>query len=358
MNGVIGLSALALDCTNLEEIKPFLQRINQSSVSLMAILNDILDLSKIQEQGFSLDNRTFMLDDLITPLNDLFNLTAQQSGVSYSMLCDQHIPPYLWGDELRLRQVLVNLLGNAFKFTAQGEVRLAISVIESSSLPATNVRLRFCVSDTGVGLSAEQVKLIFDRFTQADTSVTRSFGGTGLGLTISQELVLAMGGVIQVQSSLGQGAVFFFELDFKRMDNPAGLVTNNVIEISAHNVLQGKRVLMVEDDSINQLVTGLLLKKIGVEYDIAQNGEIALECIKNKAYDLILMDVQMPVMDGIEATQQLRQLDDYKALPIIAMSAGVMLEEKQACTNAGMNGFVAKPTTIEQLTKELLRLLA
>jgi CheY-like chemotaxis protein len=209
-----------------------------------------------------------------------------------------------------------------------------------------------------MGLSAEQISLIFDRFTQADTSVTRSFGGTGLGLTISQELVLAMGGIIQVQSSLGQGAVFFFELDFKRMDNPARLVTNNVIEISAHNVLQGKRVLMVEDDSINQIVTGLLLKKIGVEYEIAQNGEIALECIKNKTYDLILMDVQMPVMDGIEATQQLRQLDDYKTLPIIAMSAGVMLEEKQACANAGMNGFVAKPTTIEQLTKELLRLLA
>jgi|GEM_PF-2112410 len=356
MNGVIGLSKLALDCTDLAEIKQMVQKINYSSLSLMAILNDILDLSKIQEQGFSLDNRTFRFESLITQLNDLFTLAAQQSGVVFKLRCDQHIPAYLWGDELRLMQVLINLLGNAFKFTEQGQVSLVISCIEDTTELANDVRLKFSVSDTGIGLSTEQIALIFERFTQADSSVTRRFGGTGLGLTISQELVLAMGGSIQVQSSVGQGSVFCFELNFKPMPAPAPVVAINS-DMSANNVLQGKRVLVVEDDNINQLVTGLLLKKIGVEYEFAENGAIAIDCIKNQSYDLILMDIQMPIMDGIQATQLIREYDDYKALPIIAMSAGVMLEEKQACTLAGMNGFVSKPTNIDQLTREMCRLL-
>ena len=150
--------------------------------------------------------------------------------------------------------------------------------------------------------------------------------------------------------------MFSFELDFKPMPPPAPVVTINS-DMSANNVLQGKRVLVVEDDNINQLVTGMLLKKIGVEYDFAENGAIAIDCIKNQSYDLILMDIQMPIMDGIQATQRIREYDDYKTLPIIAMSAGVMLEEKQACTLAGMNGFVSKPTNIDQLTREMLRLL-
>ncbi len=357
MNGVIGLSTLALESTDLIEIKQMVQKINQSSLSLMAILNDILDLSKIQEQGFSLDNSIFNLNELITQVNNLFTLTAQQSGVTYNMFSDQRIPDYLWGDELRIRQVLINLLGNAFKFTEQGKVSLSISIVECNTELTNDVRLKFCVTDTGIGLSTEQIALIFERFTQADSSVSRRFGGTGLGLTISQKLVLAMGGTIQVQSSVGQGSEFSFELDFKRMDTPPiPKVTNNYVS-SVSNVLQGKRVLVVEDDDINQLVTGLLLKKIGVEYEVAENGAIAIERIKSQTYDLILMDIQMPIMDGIQATQHIRQIDDYKNLPIIAMSAGVMLEEKKACTLAGMNGFVSKPTNIDQLTREMLRLL-
>jgi PAS domain S-box-containing protein len=357
MNGVIGLSTLALDCTDFSEIRQYVQKINQSSLSLMAILNDVLDLSKIQEPGFSLDNRAFKLNDLIALLNALFTLTAQQTGVRFSIQCDQHVPVYLYGDELRLRQVLINLLGNAFKFTEQGEVSLIIRCEQSIIDPVNKLRLKFSISDTGIGLSKEQMGLIFERFTQADSSATRRFGGTGLGLTISQGLVRAMGGEVQVQSTIGQGSVFSFELDFKVMDTPMPVIAC-VPNSKSSQVLQTKRVLVVEDDHINQLVTGLMLKKIGVDYDIAENGEVAIGCIKNQVYDLVLMDIQMPVMDGLQATQAIRQLEVYKSLPIIAMSAGVMLEEKQACTLAGMNGFVPKPIHIEQLTEEMLRLLS
>jgi len=356
MNGVIGLSTLALDCTDLSEIKQYVQKINQSSLSLMAILNDVLDLSKIQEPGFSLDNRVFKLTDLIVLLKALFSLTAQQAGVSFTIECDQHIPVYLWGDELRLRQVLINLLGNAFKFTEQGEVSLIIRCEQARPESENKLRLKFSITDTGIGLSKDQLELIFERFSQADNSATRRFGGTGLGLTISQGLVRAMGGEVQVHSTIGQGSVFSFELVFKVSDKPIPEVASNS-HSDANKVLQTKFILVVEDDHINQLVIGLMLKKIGVAYDIAENGAVAIDCIKNQVYDLILMDIQMPVMDGLQATQTIRQFEAYRSLPIIAMSAGVMLEEKQACTLAGMNGFVPKPIHIEQLTEEMLRLV-
>ena len=358
MNGVIGLSKLALESSNVLEIKQLVQRINQSSENLMSILNDILDLSKIEDTGFSLNLKDFSINELLKPLTDLFTLTAQQSGISFKIICDEQIKQHIWGDELRLRQILVNLLGNAFKFTEQGEVILTINAVHTTHSHTNHVRLRFAVSDTGVGLSPEQTSFIFDRFTQADTSTTRRFGGSGLGLSISQELVRAMGGEIKVESSLGLGSVFSFEIDFNTIDPSASnLIVNNDSGLSSVENLQAKRILVVEDDKINQLVTGLFLKKLNIEYEIAENGLIAIDCIKNNTYDLILMDVQMPLMGGIEAAQHIRQFDKYKTLPIIAMSAGVMLEEKQACQDAGMNGFVPKPTNIEQLTSELVRLL-
>ncbi len=357
MNGVIGLSSLALDCNDLDEIKSFSQKINTASLSLLAILNDILDLSKIQEQGFSIEQRNFSVNDLLTSLNDLFTHKFQHSGVSFDLLCDACVPDYLRGDDLRLRQVLINLLGNAFKFTEQGYVSLAISFIDAMPTQPNIVKLKFSVADTGVGLSTEQLELIFERFTQADDSITRKFGGSGLGLTLSQELVRAMGGDIHVESTLGQGSVFSFELAFERGHTPEFKQAHAINESNSNTMLQGKLALVVDDDMINQMVTGLLLKKLGIEHDVAENGAMALECIKNKSYDWVLMDVQMPVMDGLQATRELRALEGYKTLPIIAMSAGVMSDEKLACTAAGMNGFVSKPTSIEELSSELCRLL-
>ena len=355
MNAVIGLSNLALECTDTEEIKQHVAHINTAATGLMKILNDLLELSKIQEIGVLINPHNFIVKDLYSSLSALFTLTTQQSGVSFEILCDPLIPETLWGDDLRIKQVLVNLLGNAFKFTQQGKVSLVISLIDGSVVQPNTVNLKFSVTDTGIGLSNEQIPLIFDRFSQADVSITRQYGGSGLGLTISQELIKAMGGEIQVQSQLGQGSEFSFTLEFER-DNQAQMSSATVIATHAEDVLQGKFALVAEDNKLNQLVTRLLLKKLGIECDIAENGALALECIKSKHFDLVLMDIQMPVMDGLEATQQIRAIDAYKTLPIIAISSGVMLEDQQAYSAVGMNGFIPKPTSLENMSAELLRL--
>ena len=355
MNCVLGLSALALDSSDPTEIKQHVQNINTSSVALLTILNDILDLSKIQEQGVYINQRYFKVIDLLTSIKDLFIIQAQQSGLSFNIECDQRVPEYLCGDDIRLRQVLVNLVGNALKFTEQGGVSLRINVVETLSNKPNTVNLKLTVKDSGKGMSTEQMALIFERFTQVDASSTRKFEGSGLGLTISQELVRAMGGEIQVQSNVGQGSVFSFELEFghehKQMPAPPVITTHAIA------VLQGKLALVVEDNKMTQVVTSRMLKKIDIQCDIAENGVIAIECIKSKKYDFVLMDIQMPVMDGLQATHIIRELEAYKTLPIIAMSAGVMLEQKEACSAAGMNGFIAKPASIEKLSAELRKLL-
>ena len=355
MNCVLGLSALALDSSDPTEIKQHVQNINTSSVALLTILNDILDLSKIQEQGVYINQRYFKVIDLLTSIKDLFIIQAQQSGLSFNIECDQRVPEYLCGDDIRLRQVLVNLVGNALKFTEQGGVSLRINVVETLSNKPNTVNLKLTVKDSGKGMSTEQMALIFERFTQVDASSTRKFEGSGLGLTISQELVRAMGGEIQVQSNVGQGSVFSFELEFghehKQMPAPPVITTHAIA------VLQGKLALVVEDNKMTQVVTSRMLKKIDIECDIAENGVLAIECIKSKKYDFVLMDIQMPVMDGLQATHIIRELEAYKTLPIIAMSAGVMLEQKEACSAAGMNGFIAKPASIEKLSAELRKLL-
>ena len=357
MNCVLGLSALALDSTDPTEIKQLVQNINTSSIALLTILNDILDLSKIQEQGVYINQRNFKVSGLLASINDLFTIQAQQSGLTFNIESDARIPEYLCGDEIRLRQVLVNLVGNALKFTKQGEVSLFLGLIEIESHEPNTVNLKLSVSDSGVGMSSEQLALIFERFTQVDASSSRKFEGTGLGLTISQELVNAMGGKIQVQSSVGQGSVFSFELEFGHGHGHKQMPAPPVVTTHAIAALQGKLALVVEDNKMTQVVTSRMLKKIDIQCDIAENGVIAIECIKSKKYDFVLMDIQMPVMDGLQATHIIRELEAYKTLPIIAMSAGVMLEQKEACSAAGMNGFIAKPASIEKLSAELRKLL-
>ena len=356
MNCVLGLSALALDSTDPTEIKQLVQNINTSSVALLTILNDILDLSKIQEQGIYINQRNFKVIDLITSINDLFAIQAQQSGVAFNIKCDPRIPEYLCGDDIRLRQILVNLVGNALKFTQQGEVSLCLSLIEIQINKPNTINLKLSVADSGMGMSTEQLALIFERFTQVDASSTRKFEGSGLGLTISQELVKAMGGEIQVQSSIGKGSVFSFELNLEIGQKPN--IETPCIASHSYEILKGKVALVVEDNKMTQVVTSRMLKKIGIECDIAENGADAIECIKIKKYDFVLMDIQMPVMDGLQATQIIRKSEEYKNLPIIAMSAGVMLEQKEACNAAGMNGFIAKPATIEKLSAELHKILS
>lgn len=357
MNAVIGLSELALDSTDPAEKQSHLQQINDSSRSLMGILNDILDLSKIEAHQLSVEKIQFNLTELLDSIQRIFTLSAAGCDIEFNVVRDADIHQLLLGDPLRLRQILTNLLGNAFKFTQKGRVTLNVSKIENTTDSTT---LRFSVKDNGIGMSDGQVSTLFQPFSQADSSISRRFGGTGLGLTISRNLAQLMGGDIKVESQAGAGSTFSVELTFSKVQvsDPQRRQSDKAppeLREIAH-ALRGKHVLLTEDNRINQLVASKMLEKIGLLVDIANNGEEAIQRLQEKTYDIVLMDIQMPVMDGLEATRLIRQDARFTNLPIVAMSAGVTLDEKSACDKAGMTGFVAKPINSSELINKLIEL--
>lgn len=357
MNAVIGLSELALDSTDPAEKQSHLQQINDSSRSLMGILNDILDLSKIEAHQLSVEKIQFNLTELLDSIQRIFTLSAAGCDIEFNVVRDADIHQLLLGDPLRLRQILTNLLGNAFKFTQKGRVTLNVSKIENTTDSTT---LRFSVKDNGIGMSPGQVSTLFQPFSQADSSISRRFGGTGLGLTISRNLAQLMGGDIKVESQTGAGSTFSVELTFSKVQvsepqrRQSDKAPPELREIA--HALRGKHVLLTEDNRINQLVASKMLEKIGLLVDIANNGEEAIQRLQEKTYDIVLMDIQMPVMDGLEATRLIRQDARFTNLPIVAMSAGVTLDEKSACDKAGMTGFVAKPINSTELINKLIEL--
>jgi CheY-like chemotaxis protein len=369
MNGVIGLSELALQSKDASEIQAYLQEINASSLGLMGILNDILDLSKLDAHEIKIENNPFDLEQLLNSINRLFIINAQKSGVSFDIKCAEGVPKNLIGDSLRVRQVLTNLIGNAFKFTEQGHVSLKVSVAnDDAEVNTEQLHLLFRIQDSGIGISAEQINSIFNPFTQADSSITRRFGGTGLGLSISRQLAQSMGGDVRIERSVvGEGTTFIFEAIFAVDRNAAekvalesaetataALTTPETDTQSDLALLAGKRVLLVEDNRINQIVTSKMLEKLNLLFDVAGDGAVAINYLEAHHYDLVLMDIQMPVMGGLEATRIIRQNNKFNKVLIVAMSAGVTLDEKNACKEAGMNGFVHKPTAFSALKKEIL----
>jgi len=348
MNAVIGLSELALESADLLERESYLRQINESSRSLMGILNDILDLSKIEARQLSIENAVFDLGDLLDTLNRMFAMCAQDKGVGFSIVREEPIPRLITGDALRLRQILTNLLGNAFKFTKHGSVTLEIK----SAKTEMDAQLSFIIRDSGIGMTAAQIEGLFQPFSQADSTISRRFGGTGLGLTISLNLARLMGGDIRVESIPGMGSAFFFTVTLPEA-KPVGMQRREADRAPSEfkelaQILRGKRVLLTEDNRINQLVASKMLTKIGLLVDIANNGEEAIQRINETAYDIVLMDIQMPLMDGLEATRLIRQDTRFMTLPIVAMSAGVTLDEKSACDQAGMTGFIGKPISVRR----------
>ncbi|MEI7457650.1 MAG: PAS domain-containing protein, partial [Nitrosomonadales bacterium] len=350
MNAVIGLSELALDSSDPAEKQSHLQQINESSRSLMGILNDILDFSKIEAHQLSVENIQFNINELLDSTQRIFTLSALENSIEFTIVREEGIHPLLLGDPLRLRQILTNLLGNAFKFASKGRVSLNVSQVKFS---ADSTTLHFSVKDSGIGMSPVQISSLFQPFSQADSSISRRFGGTGLGLTISRNLVQLMGGDITVESQTGEGSTFSFELTFSKVQvgdpqrRQSDKAPAELREIA--QALRGKHVLLTEDNRINQLVASKMLEKVGLLVDIANNGEEAIQRLQEKTYDIVLMDIQMPVMDGLEATRLIRQDARFINLPIVAMSAGVTLDEKSACDQAGMSGFVAKPINSTEL---------
>jgi CheY-like chemotaxis protein len=316
-------------------------------------------MSKIEAGQMSFENSVFDLDVLLHSLNRMFSLRAHEKGLEFILARDTHIQNLLMGDSLRLRQILTNLLSNAIKFTRHGKVTLEICQLKYCG---SSTYIEFSVQDTGMGMSAEQVANLFQAFVQADNTITRRFGGTGLGLNISRNLAKLMGGDVAVESQLGIGSTFALRINLPLPDKQqiACYLKDQELESSPEkfqgNELQGKRVLLVEDNRVNQVLAGHVLKKLGIVMDIANNGKEALNKLQLESYDLVLMDIQMPVMGGLEATRLIRQQSRFKSLPVVAMSAGVTLDEQEKCTSVGMDGFVGKPIDTAQLTNMMINL--
>ena len=361
MNGIIGLSRLSAHEHDPEVLRDRLRKVHQSGCLLLGIINDILDFSRIEAGKLHIDPQPFKLTGLLDSLQGLFAQMAASKGLQLQIGVDDTLAPAYVGDELRLRQVLTNLLGNAIKFTEQGSVTLRVSrepsAGEAEGGAEGGERLLFQVSDTGIGISAEQQGRLFRAFSQADRSITRQHGGSGLGLVISQRLVQAMGGEgIELESDARQGSCFSFALNLPRCRlEEAALAGSRLQPDSDTPVRLHGRVLLVEDNPINQEVARAQLTELGLDVVLAENGAEALLQLEQSRFDLVLMDIQMPVMDGHEATRQLRARGC--TLPIIALTAAAMAEDQHKALAAGMNGHLSKPIDPAALERVLMQFL-
>ena len=352
MNGIIGMTNLALDTKLSDEQRESLELVKASADSLLTIINDILDFSKIEAGKLQLESVDFGLRKLIERALKPFYLRAAEKGLTLRFDVDPGTTERLIGDPIRVLQIINNLIGNALKFTDEGEVLVRVFAEESSD---QHVVLHFVVVDTGIGVAAEQLKTIFESFSQADRSITRRFGGTGLGLTITSRLVNAMDGRIWVKSEPGKGSEFHFTARFliDRASAETGL--EQQLSGSIRERSKALRVLLAEDNRINQRLAVRLLEKNGHDVVVASNGCAAVEAYSNDEFDLVLMDIEMPLMDGYEATRTIRETQSIsgRRVPIIAMTAHAMTGDKEKCLEAGMDGYVSKPINVAELLEAI-----
>ena len=352
MNGIIGMSHLALQTPLNKQQKAYLQKIDKSASSLLNIINDILDFSKVEAGKLTLDKRAFVLATLIESSIYTVEFEAKKKGLNLSVAYANDVGDVLNGDELRISQVLINLLGNAIKFTSKGEVTLFVQRVSAQ-------RVRFSVSDTGIGLSKEQQLKLFSSFTQADESISREYGGTGLGLSISKKLVELMGGDIWVKSAVNLGSTFVFEIDLLEQDSTTAVedINEHTRDIIVPKIeqLKANKILLVEDIEINQDIILGLLEHTLLDIEVAQNGKRAVEMFEVGKYALILMDIQMPIMNGFEATKYIRTLDTE--IPIIALTANARDEDIYKTEKIGMNGYLTKPMDIDEFYETILKYL-
>ena len=351
MNGIIGMSDLLLATQLDDEQRDFARTVRSSADSLLGLINDILDFSKVEAGKLALAPQPFTLQTEIHDVLALLRHAAEQKGLALTFTAGGGLPERLLGDHGRLKQILINLIGNAIKFTAEGGVTLTVETLQRD---AAGCRLAFTVSDTGIGMSAEVVAGLFNPFFQGDASITRRFGGTGLGLSICKRLVKLMGGEITVESAPGQGSHFRFELPFFITEaSPA--TPASAVPTSTERRLT---ILLVEDNLVNQKVAAALLAKLGHTVVLADDGRAALSQLAAGNIDLVLMDCQMPEMDGFEATRRLRAGEAgaiAATLPVIAMTANAMSGDREACLAAGMDDYLAKPFKRDDLVALLER---
>jgi two-component system, sensor histidine kinase len=355
MNGVLGMTELALDTNLTPEQRECLVTVKQSADSLLTIINDILDFSKIEAGKLDLETVAFKVRSCIQEAVKLMDWRAAQKSLELSCEIDPNVPEYIFGDPIRLRQVLLNLIGNAVKFTERGSIAVTGAAHKTED---GGMELQFEVRDTGIGIPIEKQSTIFEAFAQADGSMTRRFGGTGLGLTISSRLISLMGGAISVESAPGHGSCFRFNIQSEPASEPSQTLDQIAAEVSRlpkRSAAQAVRALLVEDNPVNQQVVFRLLQKHGHQVTLASNGREALEALIHGEFDIVLMDVQMPVMTGLEAAEAIRRTErgSGRRVPIVAMTAHAMKGDRELCMASGMDGYLSKPIRLKDLLDAL-----
>jgi CheY-like chemotaxis protein/nitrogen-specific signal transduction histidine kinase len=400
MNAIIGMTGLLLDTRLDAEQAKYAEVVRNSGAMLLSVINDILDFSKIEAGKLELESVEFNLRSLFEEIGDMLALGARDKGLELVAIIEPDVPQFVRGDPSRLRQVLLNLGSNAVKFTHRGGVTLNVVCIDRTAL---TVALRISVIDTGIGIPRDKLASVFTAFSQADGSTTRKYGGTGLGLSISRQLVGMMGGLINIDSVLGEGTTFAFTVVLRSADarsgeprNPPdlhgarGLVDGLVLALATRGSIAATpesgpvsqadpmseaagppvaasstvaaspalRVLLAEDNAVNQLVARKLLAKLGIDVEIAVNGAEAVDALRARQFDLVLMDCQMPVMDGFEATRRIRDRASgvlNPLIPIVAMTANAMRGDRERCIEAGMTDYLSKPVSAADLASAVKR---
>lgn len=374
MNGVMGMAQLLMMTEQTEEQQNYIQIILDSSNALLSVINDILDFSKIESGMLELEQQVFEIEDILKAVYNLLNQSAINKGILLKYTIQSNVPVAIIGDQYRLRQILINLVGNAIKFTKQGEVLIDVNYQDENITPdpdklKTENSLHFAVIDTGIGLQSDRINKLFNPFTQADNSISRQYGGTGLGLAICKSLVELMGGNIWVESAGHIGGNPICNYQPSQVSDRSGSVFHFAIAISIpaivptletetnpifHDLQMAQkhplRILLVEDNPINQRLLFSIMQKFGYNVDIANNGLEAINTLQTQIYDMVLMDVQMPEMDGIAATKWIRQ--NLVAQPyIVAVTANFSDADRQDCLSAGMNDYISKPVNIQEIIR-------
>jgi signal transduction histidine kinase/CheY-like chemotaxis protein len=353
INAVVGFSGLLQKTPLQSDQKQFVDLIQKSGDNLLAVVNDILDISKLEAGMMRITKNPFSISEICMSMEMMFFHKATEKNISFSCTVDEDIPDTLVGDAERLNQVLINLINNALKFTSEGEVNVNVIMEKRTS---DKVDLKFSIKDSGIGIPKNKLSTIFDRFEQADSETSRQYGGTGLGLSIVKKIINLQGGEINVQSETGKGSEFIFNITYEFIENPENLENYTTVHNQDNVVFNNIKALVAEDNITNQTLLKFTLKQWNLDYDLAENGQQALDLIQKNKYDIVLMDIQMPLMDGYEAAKKIRK-EVNASIPIIAMTAHVLPTEREKCINAGMNDYISKPLKETEFLKLLKKYL-
>ncbi|TWX72610.1 ATP-binding protein [Colwellia sp. C1TZA3] len=349
MNAIIGFIDIVLEGDLNDKHRKHLRTVRNSAKDLHNLLNDILDVAKLEEGKVELEQAPFSVKNVVDHVVRTFEMAAKHKGVQLIQRITPSLPQGFLGDSLRLKQVLMNLMGNSVKFTDSGSITIAVEQLEAD-------KLQFIIRDTGIGIAKDKLGNVFDNFNQADTSISRKYGGTGLGTTISKSLVELMGGEIWLESDIGVGSTFYFTICITPTDEM--LIDEHFsIDTTLLKTQKSLQILVAEDVEQNAELLRIRLEALGHHITWAVNGLKAVEAFPSEAFDIVLMDIQMPIMDGLQASKEIRKLPNGKSTPIIALTASVLHEDRKACFDAGMDGFVSKPIDFNELFTEMAKLL-